>query len=515
MISDSMSCDAREAAQELPASDCLTVDRHEPHDAVAGGAIFNSKRVISNILSLASGEAIARLVAFFGTAYLARELGVTGFGIIGFAAVLFGYLSLTVSAGFNDVGSREVACRPHQASAIAASVILVKLALASVAFIVLGVVTWFLDKPPTVKLVIILMGLSLLSLAIDASWVHKGLQQSYLIGLALVSGQVLYVATIFVVVKKPEDVIYVPLAQFFGEMSAALLLLIPLFRLGGMKADLREGLKILRSSGFLAVSRLLRMFIYTFDVLLLGLLLGEREVGLYAAPYRICFLLVAIAVAIHSSYLPEMTRAMKHGVRQVGHIAERSMHLAVAVAAPMIVGGIIISIPLLQAVFGVEYTEGAAAFRLLLLSIGFVFIHAAIHNVLLVCNRLKVEMYIFAFAAGLNIVLNLILIPLYGLFGAALVTALAEGIILLSGLLVLYKNNIRLNLLPLLRPLIASGVMGASLLALGSKQGLLLYLAVGFIVYVLVLAALRGVPQDVEPHLRILTSFAGGQRRWL
>ncbi len=403
------------------------------------GESSDSRKVFSNILALASGEVVARVVAFIGTVYLARELGPRGFGIIGFAAALCGYLSLAVSSGFNDVGAREVARRPHEGSAIAAGGILVRLALAFVALTVIAIVAYFLDKPPTVKLVVVLTGLSFFSLALDTSWVHKGLERNHRVGLALVLGQVFYVGTVFLVVRGPSDVILVPLAQVLGQVSTALLLAVSVFRLGQVKLDLRDGLNILRSSGSVTLTRLLRTLIFTFDVVLLGFLLGEREVGLYTAPYRFCFMLLAIAVAIHVSYLPAFTRALARGTHQLADLAGRSVELSTAIGAPMVVGGMILAVPLLHALFGPEYVEGTAAFQLLILSIGFIFISGTIHNVLLVKDRMNVEMWIVAAAAGLNIGFNIILIPRYGLVGAAFATVLAEGLILLVGLLAVYR----------------------------------------------------------------------------
>jgi O-antigen/teichoic acid export membrane protein len=162
---------------------------------------------------------------------------------------------------------------------------------------------------------------------------------------------------------------------------------------------------------------------------------------------------------------------------------------------------------LLNTLFGPEYVAAAAAFRLLILSIGFIFIYGVIHNVLLVCDRMRIETWIMGSGVALNIGLNLILIPRYGLVGAAFATALAEGLILLLGFYAIYKINIVLDLRPVLRSLLAAGIMGTALLALGPGRGLVLYIGVGFIVYVLALSALRGIPQDSQPHLRKLSLF--------
>ena len=306
-----MSIQISDKTQE-PSAD-ITMDTEEPAgESKTPGKSFGASKIGGNILSLGSGEIIARAVAFFGVTYAARLLGPEQFGIIGFAAALFGYLSLTVTAGFGDIGSREVARRPREASSIAASVVAVKLIIAFFALVAIVITAWFLNKPPTVKLVLLLMGLLFFPLALDTSWVYKGLERNRPVASALIIGQVLYAGAIFLIVNESSDVAFVPLAQFFGEICAALMLALPLFYLKKIKLDLRDGFRILRSSGFWAISRLLRTAMYTFDVVLIGFLLGEQAVGLYTAPYRICFLLVALAVAVYVPYLPIITLSLIH-----------------------------------------------------------------------------------------------------------------------------------------------------------------------------------------------------------
>ncbi len=503
--------------QKSSADDNLATNKFKSGDRVVNNEPFNSRKVFGNILSLGTSEIVARGIAFFGIAFLARRLGPEGFGIIGFATAVYSYLALAVTAGFNDIGAREVARRPNKAAATAVNVILVRFALALIVFVVVCSVVWFLDKWQTAELVVLLMSLSLFSLAIDTSWVYKGLERNHRVGVALVLGQVLYVGTLLLFVKDVNDVLIVPLAQVFGEMSAALLLLIPLliplYRLGGISLNLQEGWRILKSSGFWTVSRLLRTIVYSFDVVLIGFLLGEREVGLYTAPYRICFLFVAIAVAIYTSYLPSITRAFADSIEQVQEIAGRSINFGATVAAPMVVGGMILAAPLLNFIFGAEYVEGAMAFRLLLLSIGFVFIYGGNHNLFLASDRTKTEMKIFMIAAAINVGLNLIFIRRYGITGAAAITALAEVLTLLMGFFVLYKAGIRLKVFRMiLPPVIASLLMGAVLVALGSAQMLFVSLAVGGVCYLVFLVIISGTIKGTPSYRRSIANFAGELR---
>ncbi len=168
----------------------------------------------------------------------------------------------------------------------------------------------------------------------------------------------------------------------------------------------------------------------------------------------------------------------------------------------------VLSASLLQTVFGHQYIEGSEAFRLLILSTGFVFIHGAIHNILLAYDRLKIEMLIVAIAAVINVGLNVFVIPRYGRVGAASVTVLTEVLTVSMGLFVLRRIGIRFRLRLVWRPLLASGVMGAVLIIVGGGRELLLCLGIGTVVYIFALAVFRGIPEEVQTYL-------GGMPRWL
>ena len=397
---------------------------------------------------------------------------------------------------------------------MAVSVSFVRLIVALIIFGAVGAFVWLFEIRENTELVVVLMSLSLFALAIDTSWVYKGLERNHRVGIAVILGQVLFVGLLLLFVKDVNDVLVVPLAQFFGELSAALLLLIPLLiPFGKIKLNLREGWELLQSSGYLTVTRILRAIIYSFDIVLIGFWLGEREVGLYTAPYRICFVFVAIAAAIHISYLPSITRAFAQSIESAQSVANRAINLGATVAAPMVVGGMILAAPLLEFIFGAEYVEGAMAFRLLLLSIGFIFIHAVNHNMLLVSNRTRTEMNFYIIAAAINVGLNLIFIKNYGIVGAAAVTALVEGLTLLMGLFVLYKADIHLKVLRMiLPPVVASLIMGAVIIAVGLEQMLFVLLAVGGISYLIFLVIFSGMIEGTPTYRQHISTLAGDVR---
>jgi hypothetical protein len=138
-----------------------------------------------------------------------------------------------------------------------------------------------LPKSPTVKLVTVLTGLTFFTIALDTSWVYMGLARNRSVGLALVFSQLGYVAVILLAVHGPSDVPLVPIAQFLGELAAALFLLLPLVRHTKFRVDLAAGWSPV-GNGLADTHPLSRTFVFTLDVVMIGYHMSEGPVGLTA-----------------------------------------------------------------------------------------------------------------------------------------------------------------------------------------------------------------------------------------
>jgi O-antigen/teichoic acid export membrane protein len=297
-------------------------------------------------------------------------------------------------------------------------------------------------------------------------------------------------------VRDSDDVVWVPVLQFIGELCTALWLSIPLFRPGIPKLTLGPGLAIFRAAGFVTASRLLRIAIVTAGIIFLGFMAGERAVGLFSACYRICFLLMAINMAINVAYLPSFARAQVHGAETLVSLTHTALRFSGLIAAPLIVGGIVTARPVLEFLFGAPYGDAAPAFQLLLLGVGWTFVHGVLHNLFLVLHRTHTEMLLFGLAAAVTVALNVVLIPRYGTDGAAFAAAAAEAAIAIPGWLAIRRFGVHIGFRPIVAPLTAAAGMAAILLALPPLP-LPIVIATGAVVYGAGLAVIGGIRRDL------------------
>jgi O-antigen/teichoic acid export membrane protein len=151
---------------------------------------------------------------------------------------------------------------------------------------------------------------------------------------------------------------------------------------------------------------------------------------------------------------------------------------------------------LLRTVFGGEFMPAATALQLLLISLLFIALHGASRNVFLAYDRLGVESWIMAAGVVVNVALNLLLIPRFGLNGAAFATATADGAILVLCAFAIERFGVRPALRLLLVPLLAGAAMAVALWLIGVDRAAFVSIIVGGIVYAGALAALTRLSRD-------------------
>lgn len=160
------------------------------------------------------------------------------------------------------------------------------------------------------------------------------------------------------------------------------------------------------------------------DILMLGLLRSDAEVGVYRVVVQMATLVVFGLHAVNQVTQPQFARLYEQGDRQrMQSLATRTARAVTGLALIPVTLFIVFGAPLLATVFGTDYAPGATP--LAILALGQLF-NAAMGSVGMILNMTGHErdtMRGLGVAAVANVILNLMLIPLYGATGAAAATA--------------------------------------------------------------------------------------------
>jgi O-antigen/teichoic acid export membrane protein len=243
------------------------------------------------------------------------------------------------------------------------------------------------------------------------------------------------------------------------------------------------------------------------DVLIIGLILTQADVGSYEVAWRVAAITLLFPNALGVSLLPQASALSARGDRErVGRLISNALFPSVALVIPAVFGTLVFAESILGLLFGPEYA--AAALVLIVLVAGKVpeAVQVVVGRVLLGIDRPDLVARATVVAAVLNVGLNVVLIPRYGLVGAAVATTLAftVGMVQRSWYL---RTEVayRLPIANVLRVTAVSAVMGGvlvgvqSVVAVTDVLGLVGVVLVGvttFAAGVLVVPSLRALAFD-------------------
>lgn len=170
------------------------------------------------------------------------------------------------------------------------------------------------------------------------------------------------------------------------------------------------------------------------DTFMLQSFLGSEEVGLYNAAYPFAAALTFAGSAFGSIYLSNASKLYGEGKKDEMAQAYRLVVKWISlISMPMFM--VLVAFPeaILQ-VFGPEYTGMNNVLRVLAFGFLLSAVIGPVSKVIQAVDKTRYKLYLTLFIGSSNIVFNYILIPVYGIMGAAYATTLTFGIAFLAKL---------------------------------------------------------------------------------
>jgi O-antigen/teichoic acid export membrane protein len=158
------------------------------------------------------------------------------------------------------------------------------------------------------------------------------------------------------------------------------------------------------------------------DSVMLSVMKGDEEVGLYNAAYRILVVLQLIPGAYWGAVFPLMSRLYMSSKASLLVILHKSLKYMLILALPIALGTTLLADRFVIQIFGADYEAAALGLQILTWTIVFQFLSASYVHLFNSVNRQMVVAFYLVFTLLANVVLNAVLIPKYGLVGASIAT---------------------------------------------------------------------------------------------
>lgn len=190
--------------------------------------------------------------------------------------------------------------------------------------------------------------------------------------------------------------------------------------------DVEIAKKLLKDSWMLVFSSMVVMIYMRIDQIMIKEMLGDYEVGIYSAAVKLSEAFYFIPVLLSASVFPAIINARKESAalyqKRMQRLYTFLIWLAIIVALPIT----LLSEWLIMLLFGEAYLPAGQVLMIHIWAAVFVFMGVAFSKYLLAENLQKIAFQRTLLGAIANVCLNFILIPKYGLKGAAIATLLAQ-----------------------------------------------------------------------------------------
>jgi O-antigen/teichoic acid export membrane protein len=391
-----------------------------------------SQSVLGNLGYLGGARVATLCMGFVTTSHLAHVLGTENFGITNFSIAYISYFMIVVGLGYDTFLTREIAHDQTQLVRLVNSMISVRLTLALGMILVLYVSLPFLDLSTIGRSVVLIQGFLLFTSAIGLTPVYQGLQRMRVVAYREFFANLLSMVGILVLVRAPEDVIAAAYISIVVPLVTNGLLLshyVQEFRFPRIRFPGRRELQYARASLTLFWSMLMVTLNFNMHILLLGLMRTQTEVGLFSASWKLFNFAIVLPSLISALFMPRIANQtdMPHERRESAQIYMQTILMC---AIPITVFGEALAPQIITVLFGAAYLPALPSVALLLLNALVVSLNIGFGTPLIAVGRQQLFLRIMTVGAVLGLVSNLILIPRFGIIGAAAGTLIDEMSIL-------------------------------------------------------------------------------------
>ncbi|MCL4867955.1 MAG: flippase [Anaerolineae bacterium] len=296
-----------------------------------------------------------------------------------------------------------------------------------------------------------------------------------------------------------------------GSSSLSLLVLVPpLLRLFRELPQLAAPLSLqfawtqLRfTPGFIIIG-LFTTLDYQFDAFLISLLLTETELGWYGAAQTIMLGFWMMPTALRTAIYPLMARYYQESHERLVQLYRRTNRYVLLTMLPLCMGILLFSQPLLQLIFGPAFAPGVPALQWMIWAVIFSFLTVPNARLMLIAHRQKQAGWITGVGMIINVIFNLLLIPQYGIVGAAAARTLASAIFFLTIYLYVQWYLLQDAVWPLVgRPVLATGLMTLVIWQLRPLSPIG-SIVIGAVVYLVAVWLLQVIPVEDRHYFRQL-----------
>ncbi len=438
------------------------------------------------------------LMSFISFPYISRLFGVERLGLVNFVDNTVNYFLLFATMGINTLGVREIAAVKEDResrSKVAAALLGINLLFTLATLVVYFVVIATIPRLREYSDLFYLGAVKILFTALIVEWFFTGIENFKYITLRSIAIRSCYIAAIFLTIRHGEQY------RLYWLLSVAAVVVNAVVNLAYARRyiDLRLkdllDLRYMKSNLTLGVYAIMTSMYLTFNVMYLGLVTDNTEVGYYTTAFKVYSVILGFFTAFASVMLPRMSAIVAAGDKQsFERLVIRSFDAVATFSIPIVLCSTIFAPQIIRVLAGAGYEGAVVPMQIIMPTICLVAISQVMTlQVLMPMRRERILLIISIVGAAVSVIANALIVKQLHSIGSAIVLLVAEVVVtLLCAIAIRRDCSIRLPISLFCRELVLSLPSAAiALVASRSIDSPYIALAVGGTLAVAVWCALH------------------------
>lgn len=387
----------------------------------------DGKVLVKNFAYLSLLQIIGYVFPLITIPYLARVIGVDGYGKIAFALSVIVYFQTFVDWGFSYTAVRDIAKNKENreiVSKIFSNVLFSKILLFGFATIVFAILVTFVPLLNENQEILWFTFLIIPGYILFPDWLFQAMEEMKYITLMNFFSKLIFTILIFVAVKEKSDYVIEPLLNSIGMIVCGVTATIYALKKFGLKLSLpslSEILHTIKNSTNIFIANFLPNMYSNFSVILLGIYGGPIANGLYFAGKKFLDIMVQFNTVLSRTFFPFLARRLdKHSLYvKISGIITFTLCIVLFFGADLLV----------DIFYTDEFKDSVTVIRILSISLFFLFVSNIYGtNYLILKNKDKLYRNIIAIASLCGFVFAWFAIINWSYIGAAATSAFALGL---------------------------------------------------------------------------------------
>jgi O-antigen/teichoic acid export membrane protein len=389
-------------------------------------------KLFTDSLTILLSNVTVRVITFIQVTLLIRYFGPEQYGLWRTAFVLPSMLGVMLEVGTHSYFLREVAKERKAVEEYFPTIVVSKLMLMVLFVTVLSLATYLMNYPSKVRFLVAIIAASVIldNFMLLTVAVFRGYRIFRFEALINLVTQLLLVLFVVTTIYLKLGLEFLAWCYVFVSLAMCSGAYIFFFRRIGIRhyrvLPLPEIARFVRKSSPFLVLGIIVPIYFDISTIVLSKLSGFEDVGIYNAAYRIIFVIMILPLSLYTVFFPNLSDMYTRSRQEFVAFVRKTFKYICIIACPVFILLLLYADIIVRILFGHRYDRSVVPLQIMSFAILFSFLCSIFSVSLNATMNEKKSISVLIGATLLNVALNVVLVRMYSVVGAAIATSVSE-----------------------------------------------------------------------------------------